>query len=234
MVIRPKTQCLIDNLDFERLFTASLFIGEKMLRAILVLFLSANAMLFPLAVQADSKALSNDVSMGNVLIIYLSRTENTKAVAEIIQRHTGGKLIGLELKQPYPTDYKAIVEQVRRENETGFLPELKTSISDLKDYDSIFIGFPTWGMRLPPPMKSFLSNNNLSGKVIIPFNTNGGYGIGSSFEQITKLCVGCKVKQGISFVGGSERDGRFLEIKNDRAKEVDAEVVNWLESLAGK
>lgn len=230
MASRPKAQCLIDNLDFKRLFTASIFIGEKMFRAILVLFLSANAMLFPSAVQAES----NDVNMGKVLIIYLSRTENTKAVAEIIQRHTGGRLIALELKQPYPTDYKAIVEQVRRENETGFLPELTTSISDLKDYDSIFIGFPTWGMRLPPPMKSFVSNNNLSGKVVIPFNTNGGYGIGSSFQQITQLCIGCKVKQGISFVGGSEREGRFLEVKNDRAKEVDAEVVNWLESLSGK
>lgn len=230
MASRPKAQCLIDNLDFKRLFTASIFIGEKMFRAILVLFLSANAMLFPSAVQAES----NDVNMGKVLIVYLSRTENTKAVAEIIQRHTGGKLIALELKQPYPTDYKVIVEQVRRENETGFLPELKTSISDLKDYDSIFIGFPTWGMRLPPPMKSFVSNNNLSGKVVIPFNTNGGYGIGSSFEQITQFCIGCKVKQGISFVGGSEREGRFLEVKNDRAKEVDAEVVNWLESLSGK
>jgi flavodoxin len=191
-------------------------------------------MLFPSVAQADLSAVSNDVNMGKVLIVYLSRTENTKAVAEIIQQHTGGKLIGLELTQPYPTDYKAVVEQVRRENETGFLPELKTQILDLQDYDSIFIGFPTWGMRLPPPMKSFLFNNNLSGKVVFPFNTNGGYGFGSSFEQITQLCVGCNVKQGISFVGGSERDGRLLEIQGDKLKEVDTEVINWLESLAGK
>jgi flavodoxin len=205
-----------------------------MYRAILILLLLANVMLFPSVAQADLSAVSNDVNMGKVLIVYLSRTENTKAVAEIIQQHTGGKLIGLELTQPYPTDYKAVVEQVRRENETGFLPELKTQILDLQDYDSIFIGFPTWGMRLPPPMKSFLFNNNLSGKVVFPFNTNGGYGFGSSFEQITQLCVGCNVKQGISFVGGSERDGRLLEIQGDRLKEVDTEVINWLESLAGK
>jgi flavodoxin len=205
-----------------------------MYRAILILLLLANVMLFPSVAQADLSAVSNDVNMGKVLIVYLSRTENTKAVAEIIQQHTGGKLIGLELTQPYPTDYKAVVEQVRRENETGFLPELKTQILDLQDYDSIFIGFPTWGMRLPPPMKSFLFNNNLSGKVVFPFNTNGGYGFGSSFEQITQLCVGCNVKQGISFVGGSERDGRLLEIQGDKLKEVDTEVINWLESLAGK
>ncbi len=68
MASRPKAQCLIDNLDFKRLFTAYIFIGEKMFRAILVLFLSANAMLFPSAVQAES----NDVNMGKVLIVYLS------------------------------------------------------------------------------------------------------------------------------------------------------------------
>lgn len=202
-----------------------------MFKALSVLLLSVNAMLFSSAVFSASKSGTEEIDMGHVLIVYLSRTENTKGVAKIIQQYTGGDLIALELKEPYPKDYRATVEQVREENETGYLPELKTQISDLGAYDSIFVGFPTWGMRLPPPMKSFLTNNNLSGKVVVPFNTNGGYGIGSSFEQVMKLCVGCNVKQGISFVGGSERDGKLLEIKGDKAKEVEAEVKNWLDSL---
>ena len=39
-------------------------------------------------------------------------------------------------------------------------------------------------MKLPPPMKSFLKQYDLSGKTIVPFNTNDGYGIGSSFETV--------------------------------------------------
>ena len=39
-----------------------------------------------------------------VLIVYLSRTNNTKAIAEIIHEKVGGTLIPLELETPYPAD----------------------------------------------------------------------------------------------------------------------------------
>src|SRR5204862_1021985 len=107
---------------------------------------------------------------GKVLIVYLSRTNNTKAIAEIIQRNIGGTLVALELEIPYPEDYKTTVEQVAKENETGYLPPLKTKIDSIQNYDVVFIGFPNWGMKMPPPVKSFLHEYNLSGKTVIPFN----------------------------------------------------------------
>lgn len=111
----------------------------------------------------------------STLIVYLSRTNNTKAVAEMIHNEVGGDLVGVELENPYPEDYDAIVKQVAEENASGLLPPLKTNV-DMAQYDTIFFGFPTWGMQLPPPMKSFLNENDLKGKIIIPFNTNAGYG----------------------------------------------------------
>lgn len=111
---------------------------------------------------------------GKILIVYLSRTNNTKAVAEIIHKNVGGDLVGIELENPYPENYKATVEQVARENESGFLPPLKAKIDSLQKYDMVFVGFPTWGMQLPPPIKTFLTENDLSGKTIAPFNTNAG------------------------------------------------------------
>src|SRR5690606_2235720 len=72
---------------------------------------------------------------------------------------------------PYPEHYQTTVNQVAEENRTGYLPPLKTKIDNIGTYDYIFVGFPTWGMQLPPPMKSFLNEYDLSGKVIIPFNT---------------------------------------------------------------
>ena len=48
----------------------------------------------------------------NIAIVYLSRTNNTKVVAEIIQKEVGGNLIPLELKNPYPDDYRTTVGQV--------------------------------------------------------------------------------------------------------------------------
>lgn len=166
-----------------------------------------------------------------VLIVYLSRTNNTKAIAEIIQRNVGGTLIALELEKPYPENYKATVQQVVRENETGYLPVLKTKIDSIQNYDVVFVGFPTWDMKMPPPMKSFLHEYNLSGKTIIPFNTNAGYGVGSGFQTVKELCKNSKVTEGFSITGGIERDGIYFAIKDEKAKEAETEVKKWLQKI---
>lgn len=168
-----------------------------------------------------------------ILIIYLTRTNNTKAIAEIIHQKVGGDLVTLELEKPYPENYDAIVQQVQRENETGFMPPLKTKV-DLTKYDTIFLGFPTWGMRLPPPMKSFLARNDLSEKTVIPFNTNAGYGVGSSFETVAELCPNSTILKGFSMKGGIERDGVFLVIKDDKREQAKNKVEQWLIELAIK
>ncbi|QIP17848.1 flavodoxin [Spirosoma aureum] len=171
------------------------------------------------------------IEPNKVLIVYLSRTNNTRAIAEIIHRNVGGKLVALELEKPYPENYRATVEQVVKENETGFLPPLKTKIDTIQQYDVVFVGFPTWGMQLPPPMKSFLHQYDLKGKTVIPFNTNGGYGIGSTFQTVKELCPNSNVVEGFTMRGGSERDGQLLVIEGGKAKEAEANVVKWLRTI---
>ena len=166
-----------------------------------------------------------------ILIVYLSRTNNTKAIAEIIHENIGGKLVALELQNPYPENYRAIVEQVVKENETGFLPPLKTKIDSIEEYDVVFVGFPTWGMQLPPPIKSFLKQYDLQGKKIVPFNTNAGYGIGSSFDTVKDLCPNSTVLEGFSIKGGIERDGVLFVIEGQKEKEARDEVKKWLQEI---
>jgi len=166
-----------------------------------------------------------------VLIVYLSRTNNTKAIAEIIQRNAGGTLVALELEKPYPENYQQTVQQVVKENESGYLPPLKTKIDSIDKYDVIFLGFPTWDMKMPPPMKSFLKQYNLSGKTVIPFNTNAGYGVGSGFQTVKDLCRDSKVLEGFEKKGGIERDGVYLVIKDEKAKEAETEVKKWLQKI---
>ncbi|WP_336703300.1 flavodoxin family protein [Chryseobacterium indologenes] len=164
----------------------------------------------------------------NVLIVYLSRTKNTKTIADIIHQNTGRTLIELELQNPYPEDYKAIVDQVAKENDTNFLPPLKTKIDDIEKYDVIFLGFPTWGMQLPPPMKSFLGQNNFKGKTIILFNTNAGYGIGNSFDTVKKLSPGSTILEGFTIKGGVERDGILFVMEGKKKIEAEKKVKEWL------
>ena len=167
----------------------------------------------------------------DVLIVYLSRTRNTQAVAEIIHDAVGGTLVGLELKTPYPENYAAIVAQVAKEDEVGYLPPLTTRIADIRQFKTVFIGFPTWGMQLPPPIKSFLKEYDLRGKTVIPFNTNAGYGVGSSIQQVRSLCTGCNVQQGYSTKGGLERDSIYLAIEGKRREAVRGEIRKWLREI---
>jgi flavodoxin len=166
-----------------------------------------------------------------ILIVYLSRTNNTKAIAEITHQEIGGVLVALELERPYPDDYNAIVQQVVRENETGYRPPLKTKIDRFEQYGVVFLGFPTWGMQLPPPVRSFLHQYNLQGKTVIPFSTNAGFGVGTSFQTVRELCRQCTVLEGFVTRGGAERDGQYLMIEGARAEEARMSVRNWLRKV---
>lgn len=177
---------------------------------------------------------TKDVKMNdeqNILIIYVSRTENTKTVAEFIQNQVGGDLMPLELENPYPENYKKIVAQVDHENDEGFLPTLKTKISNLNEYDTVFLGFPTWDMQMPPPMKSFLRGNDLNGKTIIPFNTNAGYGVGSGFKTVDELCPNSTILESYSTKGGIERDGILFVMEGKKLIETKSQVTKWLQKI---
>jgi flavodoxin len=166
----------------------------------------------------------------NKLIVYLSRTNNTRAVAEMIQKEVGGDLVGLELVNPYPEDYDAIVKQVAEENANGYLPPLKTKV-EMDRYDTIFFGFPTWGMQLPPPMKSFLHENDMKGKTIIPFNTNAGYGLGNSLKTLRELSPNSNILDEFSVKGGVERDGIYFVMEGKRKDRVREAVHKWLKRI---
>ena len=181
--------------------------------------------------KSTSSATTDTLINKKVLIVYLSRTNNTKAVANIIQKYARGKIVALELVTSYPENYKKIVDQVANENSTGFLPPLKTKIDKIEQYDIIFLGFPTWGMQLPPPMKSFLKQYNLKGKTIVPFNTNAGYGIGSTFQTVKELAPASTILEGFSIKGGVERDGILFVMEGAKEKQAEAEIQVWLRKI---
>lgn len=193
-----------------------------------------NAIILPVIIgMCISSGCSNAQSMSSkkILIVYLSRTNNTKAIVEIIQKNIGGTLVALELEKPYPENYKATVQKVVDENASGFLPPLKTKIDSIEKYDVVFVGFPTWDMQMPPPMKSFLHEYDLSNKTVIPFNTNAGYGVGSGFQTVKELCKNSKVLEGFSITGGIERDGVLFVMKGERLREAETEVREWLQKI---
>ena len=179
------------------------------------------------ALPAIGRAQGSPTKGQDVLIVYLTRTRNTEALARLVQARTGGTLVALQPQQPYPQNYQAHVDQVVRENEQSLTPALRNPV-DPAPYSTVFVGFPTWGMQLPPPVKSWLAQVKLSGKRVLPFNTHAGFGVGSGSETVRALCPNSTVLAGLSIEGGYEKRGQMLMLQGDRARRADEQVAQWL------
>ena len=103
-------------------------------------------------------------SRSRVLVVCFSRSGNTRLVAGHVRRTLNADLFEIQPAQAYPEDYEATVSQAQREQETAFEPALKETVSNMEAYETIFLGFPIWGMTTPPVIRSFLSRHDLAGK----------------------------------------------------------------------
>jgi len=128
------------------------------------------------------------------LVVYYSWGNNTKAVGEYIAEKLGADSLELKTKTPYPTDYNDCVSQVGREG-AKYEPELSTIIPDLTEYDMVFVGAPCWWGTIANPLRTFLHQNDLGGKTIIPFMTHGTSGL--HVQDVKKLCPDSKVLSGL-------------------------------------
>jgi flavodoxin len=135
------------------------------------------------------------------LTVYYSRTGHTRTVANYIHALTGGDLVEIETVDPYPEDYDTLVALNVAQQESGYRPPLKTVIENIRDYDIVFIGSPLWNVRLTPPVRSFLSSHDLSGKTVAPFVTYIVSGVGRSRQDIQELCPEAQILGGLAILG---------------------------------
>lgn len=66
-------------------------------------------------------------------------------------------------------------------------PEIANKIENMKDYDIVFVGFPIWWYVAPTIIHTFLESYDFSNKIIIPFCTSGGSGVGNADEELHAL-----------------------------------------------
>jgi len=150
----------------------------------------------------------------NVLIAYYSYSGNTKSVAEKIQAITNGELFEIRTNHEYPKNYTDIINQAKLEKEQNFMPELTENI-DISGYDTIFVGSPVWWYTFATPIRTFLSENDFSGKTIVPFCTHGGGGVSNTFTDIEKICSNANVKAGFDSYENSARESDIQDWINN-------------------
>ncbi|MDD3155314.1 MAG: flavodoxin [Victivallaceae bacterium] len=149
-----------------------------------------------------------------VLVVYFSWSGNTRQVAGWIRETVQGDLAELKVVTPYPANYRSVVAQARREINDGVKPPLSTRIEDMAKYDTIFVGTPNWCSTMAPPVATFLTGYDFSGKTLIPFVTHGGGGEAACASDMKKLAPKATFRKALVIRG------------NDVAKS-KAEVIEW-------
>lgn len=160
----------------------------------------------------------SDSDFENAAIVYYSLTENTEEVAEEIQNQTGAELFALEPVEAYPRAYEEVEGLVRDQQEAGEFPELEELDLDVEDYDTIFIGSPTWHGYISQPVQSWLIDTDLDEASIAPFFTSGSQPIEDPQADLRELIPNGEIAEELS-MDNSPRD------------DIEEAVSRWLENL---
>ena len=166
----------------------------------------------------NEKTDTND----KAIVIYFSRAGenysvgnvdvgNTAIMASYIKDYLKCDSFEIVPEVPYSDVYDEVYVQANTEKQEQARPAIKNKIDNLKDYNTIFLGYPIWCNDLPMIMYTFMETYDLSNKTIIPFNTHEKSKSAGTYEIIQKLLPNSKVNLNGLYLTGSEartEDGR--------------------------
>lgn len=139
-------------------------------------------------------SMTKDYSFGNVERLVKGHTEQ---VADQIAEITGSDLYRINR-----------TEALRPER--AYEPK---PIENFCQYDIIFLGFPIYYHTMPLQVNDFLKNYPFENRIIIPFTTHAGSGLGRSVAEIKETCKQSEVLDGLA-VGSAEVQAAKQKIKD--------------------
>lgn len=158
---------------------------------------------------------------GKTLVVYYSATGNTEEAANYIAAATGADLFALEPVEPYSdadldwTDSNSRVSYEHDNPDARVVELVETTVSDWASYDTVFIGYPIWWGIAAWPVDSFVTENDFTGKTVIPFCTSASSDLGDSGALLAEMAG----------------TGNWQEGERFRSGVSEADVRAWVESL---
>ena len=126
------------------------------------------------------------------LVAYFSASGVTKAVAIDLAQAANADLFEIKPETPYTKADLNWKDQKSRSSiemqNPASRPPIASKVSNMKEYDVVFIGFPIWWYVAPSIINTFLESYDFAGKTIIPFCTSGSSGVGKTEEGLKAHC----------------------------------------------
>ncbi len=121
------------------------------------------------------------------LVAYYSRTGHNKTIGEAIAKALSA-------------DVDEIIDKKKRSGRIGWLlagrdgtsgkmTEIQTA-KNPQDYDIVILGTPLWAANMTPAIRTYLTQNNLTGKKVAFFICSGGDGYTNIFPKLMELASG--------------------------------------------
>lgn len=138
--------------------------------------------------------------MSKKLVAYFSAGGVTAKAAKTLAEAGSADLYEIRPQVPYTQADLNWMDKKSRStvemNDPSARPALADTSADIAGYDVIFVGFPVWWYTAPSIIKTFLEAYDMSGKVIVPFATSGGSGLGKTSQDLQAVVPAATVKEG--------------------------------------
>lgn len=138
--------------------------------------------------------------MSKKIVAYFSASGVTAKAAKTLAKAADADLYEITPKIPYTKNDLDWMNKNSRStvemNDPSSRPQLAETTANIGEYDVIFVGFPIWWYTAPTIIKTFLEAYDFSGKVIVPFATSGGSGMGKTAETLQEIVPNAKVQSG--------------------------------------
>ena len=143
-----------------------------------------------------------------ILVAYFSGTGNTRRAAEAIASKLQADIFEIVPENPYTADdlnYRDDSSRVIREHEDTSLQDIALTAATPNGFDgyqTVFFGYPIWWQQAAWPVTHFASDNDFSGKTVIPFCTSTSSPLGNSATDLSALTNTGSWQEGMRFSSG--------------------------------
>jgi len=136
---------------------------------------------------AEEGVVAYGGKLDKTLIVYYSKTGNTKKVAEELSQELGAEIEEIIDKK----NRKGLINWFRSGRDS--MKKVGTEIGEMtknpEDYDLVILGSPVWGRNMVPAVRTYLEKNKEKIKKYALFVTSGNTDVSKvvpSFREITR------------------------------------------------
>lgn len=144
--------------------------------------------LLTISLSACSQKKTETEMKQNVLVAYFSASGTTKVAAQQLAEVAGADLHEIKPEKPYTDADLDWQDKLSRSSvemqDKKSRPAITGKLTNMKDYDVVYIGFPIWWYTCPTIINTFIEAYDFQGKTVIPFATSGGSSIKKASEDL--------------------------------------------------